>query len=83
MTCLKNTLQILRVLEEEYQAIFERNLTLARLSEVISNPRMPYRGDCLRYDLSIAPSVYAANDIEMLIRLENLFLKESANAPSV
>jgi hypothetical protein len=71
MTCLRNTQSILKVLEEVYQELFERNLTLGRLSEVISAPRMPDRGDCARYDLNLPPSVYVANDIEMLIRIEN------------
>ena len=72
MTCLKNTLRILKVLEEEYQTIFERNLTLNRLSEVISIPRIPERGHSMRYDLNLPASVCAANDIEMLLRLENI-----------
>jgi len=72
MTCLKNTLRILKVLEEEYQTIFERNLTLNRLSEVISIPRIPERGHSMHYDLNLPASVCAANDIEMLLRLENI-----------
>ena len=74
MTCLQNTKNILRMLEEEYQAKFERNLTLNRLSEVISTPRMPERGDCVRYDMNLPPSVYVANDIELLMRLENIMI---------
>ena len=74
MTCLQNTRDILEVLEEEYQAMFERNLTLNRLSEVISTPRMPERGYCVRYDMNLPPSVYVSNDIELLIRLENILL---------
>ena len=74
MTCLKNTQRILKALEEEYQAIFERNLTLGRLSEVITNPRAPDRGESVRYDLANAPSLCAANDIELLVRLENILL---------
>ncbi|MCL1983137.1 MAG: hypothetical protein FWG53_08665 [Clostridiales bacterium] len=74
MTCLKNTKMILEVLEEEYQAKYERNLTLNRLSEVITAPRLPERGGCLRYDLNLPPSGYVANDIEQLSRLENVLL---------
>ena len=54
------------------KAIFEKNLTLNRLSEAISTPRVPERGECVRYDLNLPPSVYVANDIELLMRLENL-----------
>ena len=35
LTCLENSAQLLSVLEEEYQEVYERNLTLNRLSEAI------------------------------------------------
>jgi len=73
MTCLKNTEKIMKVLEEEYQTLFERNLTLNRLSEVISIPRIPERGIGLHYDLNLPTSTCVGNDIEMLSRLENMF----------
>jgi len=72
VTCLKNTRRILEVLEEEYQRIFERNLTLNRLSEVITIPRIPERGHSMHYDLNLPASVCAANDIEILARLKNI-----------
>ena len=72
MTCLKNTQRIMEALEEEYQTAFERNLTINRLSEVISIPRIPERGHSMRYDLNLPASACLANDIEMLIRLENI-----------
>ena len=64
------------VLEEEYQAVFERNLTLNRLSEVILSPCCPDRGDHLSYDYHLAPSVYVENDIVRLIRLKELIKKD-------
>jgi len=72
MTCIKNTRKILAVLEEEYQSIFERNLTLNRLSEVITIPRIPERGHSMFYDLNLQASVCAENDIEVLTRLKNI-----------
>ncbi len=72
MVCLQNAKEILSVLEEEYQAQFERSLTLGRLGEVIISPRMPDRGDCVAYDSHLAASVYVENDIEQLIRLQHL-----------
>lgn len=72
MTCLENSRDILKVLEEEYQAVFERNLTLNRLGEVILSPCCPDRGDHLSYDYHLAPSVYVENDIVRLIRLKEL-----------
>ncbi len=71
MTCLENALDILRVLEAEYQVEFERNLTLNRLGEVIISPTCPDKGDCLSYDYHLPPSVYIQNDIEKLIRLRS------------
>jgi hypothetical protein len=72
MTCLKNTRRILQVLEEEYQSMFERNLTLNRLSEVIKIPRIPERGHSMHYDLNVYASACAANDMDMLARLKNI-----------
>ncbi|MFQ8689682.1 MAG: nicotinate-nicotinamide nucleotide adenylyltransferase [Blautia sp.] len=72
MTCLENSRDILRVLEEEYQSIYERNLTLNRLGEVVLSPCCPDRGDHLNYDYHLAPSVYVENDIVRLIRLKEL-----------
>jgi len=74
MTCLENTKNILSALEEEYQQIFEKNLTLNRLSEAVYSPRYPDKGPNIRYDMNMPPSVYVENDIEHLKRLENLIL---------
>ena len=70
MTCLENARDILRVLEQEYQATFEKKLTLKRLGEVISSPRIPDVGLGVAYDENLAPSVYLENAIEQLIRLK-------------
>ena len=72
MTCLQNTKEILQVLEEEYQRIFARSLTLGRLSEAVISPRCPDEGSCMQYDQHLSASVYLMNDIERLIRLQNL-----------
>ena len=74
MTCLQNTKNILTTLEQEYQMMFERNLTLNRLSEAVLSPRCPDKGANISYDCRLAPSVYIADDIEKLVRLENVFL---------
>ena len=71
-TCLENARNILAVLEEEYQSVFERKLTLNRLSEAVISPRYPDKGIHVNYDPNQAPSVYIANDLEILMRLENL-----------
>ena len=69
MTCLENARDILKVLEREYQATFEKKLTLKRLGEVISYPRRPDIGEGVNYDENLAPSVFVENDIEKLLRL--------------
>jgi len=70
-TCLENARDILMVLEEEYLILYGKNLTLKRLGEVVISSRSPDHGDCLAYDLNLAPSVYVANDIEKLKRLKD------------
>ena len=69
-----------KVLEEEYQSVFERNLTLNRLGEVLLSPCCPDRGEHLSYDYHLAPSVYVENDIIRLIRLKEL-IKNNGRSP--
>lgn len=71
MTCLQNTKEILQVLEEEYQRIFECSLTLGRLNEAVISPRCPDEGSCMHYEEHLSASVYMMNDIERLIRLQH------------
>jgi len=75
MVCLENARSILLALEEEYQTIFERNLTLKRLGEVVISPTCPDKGLCISYDLNLPSSVYILNDIERLIRLRNAVIR--------
>lgn len=74
MVCLKNARNIFLALEEEYQNIFQRKLTLSRLSEVVISPSVPDLGSYMKYDMNLAPSGYLLNGIERLIRLENMIL---------
>lgn len=71
MVCLENAKNILKVLEDEYQSLFERNLTLSRLSEVIIDPYCTDQGDNLSYDVNIKTSKYIENDILKMERLRN------------
>ena len=73
MTCLTNARDILRVLEEEYQNVFEKKLTLKRLGEVVTSPKIIEVGRHLISDESIAPSTHVERDIEQLIRIKELF----------
>lgn len=72
LTCLENVHEILQVLEEEYQKVFGRRLTLGRLGEAIISPRCPDRGSCVQYDKNIAASVYVEDDIQRLVRLQSI-----------
>lgn len=69
MTCLENARDILKVIEQEYQDMFEKQLTIGRLGAVITVPRRPDYGDDLLYDESAAPSVYIESDIKRARRL--------------
>lgn len=71
VTCLENTVDILHVLEQEYQKTFEKKLTIRRLGAVITNPRRPVLGFGLQYDDHIAPSVYVENELR---RTKRMFL---------
>ncbi|MBO5564929.1 MAG: hypothetical protein J5935_04875, partial [Lachnospiraceae bacterium] len=57
-------------LEEEYRALFGRNLTLGRLSEAVIAPLCPDRGQCVGYDENLGASVYLENDLQMLNRIQ-------------
>jgi hypothetical protein len=59
----------MKALEEEYQAIYHRKLTLDHLGEVIVYPRYPDHGKGMHYDLAITPSIYLENDLELLHRI--------------
>ena len=72
MTCLQNSRDILKILEQEYQRAFERSLTLDRLGEVVISPRCPDNGSSMNYDYHLPASVYLENDIERLVRLKHL-----------
>ncbi len=70
--CLENSIEILKVLENEYHNIYGRNLTLSSLGEVITIPRSPDIGKGIEYDLSSTPSTLVEKDLELLTRLENI-----------
>ncbi|WP_242837254.1 nucleotidyl transferase family protein [Alkaliphilus transvaalensis] len=67
---LENAIDILQVLEVEYQKLNERRLNLSSLNEVLLYPRCPDHGENVQYDLSLNPSSYLKNDLELAKRLE-------------
>lgn len=74
MVCMTNAQKIFFALEEEYQNLFGRKLTLRRLSEAVISPRVPDLGSYMNYDMNLAPSGYLQNGIERLIRLESIII---------
>lgn len=71
---LENTLDIMTAIENEYQLMHERSLTLNSLGQVLTTPRYPDHGKSMSYDYNAAPSVYIKNDLELLRRLKNFLL---------
>lgn len=72
MLCLENAKDICKTLEQEYKIIFDKNLVLKNLCEVLSTPRYPAKGKNLCYDLNQKISDYIENDIKNLIRIGNI-----------
>ena len=70
MTCLENARNIWQVIEKEYQSIYERKLTLKRIGEVITYPRIPELGTGIELDENLAPTAFIDNAIARLIRLK-------------
>ena len=73
--CLENSKMILMALEDEYERIFERKLTVSSLNEVLNYPRVVDYGDNLLYSKNISASSYISDDIEKLSRLKKTILK--------
>ncbi len=68
--CLENSLHIWQVLEEEYQKTYERKMTLRRLGEVMTYPRVPDIDLGVKFDQNLGPTSFLINDIERVIRLK-------------
>lgn len=66
------TLEILCVLEEEYQKMYQKNLTLGRLNEVIRETYYIDQGENLTYDMQVPASSYVRNDILKMKRLRKM-----------
>lgn len=74
--CIENALTILEALENEYQVIQQRKLTLDHLGEVIIYPRYPDQGEDMDYSLNLSPSHYLKNDLELLRRTREMVDRE-------
>ena len=74
--CIENALNILEVLENKYQMIQQRKLTLDHLGEVIIYPRYPDQGEDIDYNLNLSPSHYLRNSLELLQRTKGIADRE-------
>lgn len=68
-TCLENAALIMETLQDVYQETYEKRLTLKRLGEVITQPRIPDSDVGVSFDENIDPTRFIANDLERLMRL--------------
>ncbi len=68
-TALENACDILKCLEQEHQREFNTALTLGRLGEAVLRPRLPDKGSRMKYDFSLASSVYLEDDLIQLNRI--------------
>ena len=59
----------METLQDVYQETFEKRLTLKRLGEVITYPRIPDIDVGVKFDENMDPTRFIKNDIERLIRL--------------
>jgi hypothetical protein len=71
---IENALDLLTTLEAEYQAVYERSLTMTSLGKVFVTPRCPDYGKNLNFDLNTQPSNYLINDLELLRRLKSTII---------
>lgn len=69
LTCLQNAAHIMHTLQEVYQETYEKRLTLKRLGEVITYPRIPDIDVGVTFDENMDPTRFIENDIERLVRL--------------
>lgn len=71
--CLENSIAILCALEDEYQELNGRMLTMAQLGEVLITPRYPDKGENTFIDMKVKASDLLKKDLEHLGRLKSMF----------
>ena len=60
----------MHTLQEVYQEQYEKHLTLKRLGEVFTYPRIPDIDVGVKFDQNMDPVRFIENDIERLVRLK-------------
>lgn len=69
--CLKNTFDILKIVELVYQELNEKSLNLLSLGEVLVSPRHPDLERNIDLSKNVKPSTFIEMDLDYLKRLEN------------
>ena len=62
-------MEVLTELERCHQRIFNTSLTIRRLGEALQQPRLPDKGDCMKYDFSRPASDYLVEDLRQIQRI--------------
>lgn len=70
--CLENSFIIFKAIEDVYQLINQKNLTIKSLGEVLASPRHPDMDKSINLNTNTKPSNYLVNDLEYLRRLDNI-----------
>ncbi len=70
--CIENAISLFKCIEVEYQKIYDKSFTMKQLGEVFVYPCCPDLGENIDYDYSLKPSEYLINDLERLLRIENM-----------
>lgn len=70
--CFENAAAICRQLETEYQRLYGRKLTMARISEAMAEPRHPDSAVLNEETLQMSPSVLISGELRKLSRQRHL-----------
>lgn len=68
-TSMDNSIDILSTIETVFHKLYERNLSMLSLGQVITIPRYPDHGKDMHFDFNLTPTHYLKNDLELLNRL--------------
>lgn len=71
---MENAIHILEEVEEAYQEEHERLLTMSRLNEVFISPRVPDKGNFMKYSSDVRPSEFLKYELEQLKKLKNFYV---------
>lgn len=75
-TCLQNSIDFFKAIEEVYQVRKEKSLTLKNLGEIFTSPRHPDTNEMIFINNNIKPSQAIESDLNYLKRLENIIIRQ-------